>query len=435
MGSGFSAIGDEVYSVGGDGQNGTTYMGGTSMATPQAAGTAAYMWAVNSSLTVDEVVEYLQSTKRAFPTDQSPLCRDRSPSPIIDTYDAVLAAGGADVRLALLDVTESGSFDEQDIEVFLAEWEAADGMLDYSRYDLNGTGQTGGDATDRFDLNHDISFGNVTQTIEGEEVTFNETAVTDEDVLCYYAYSDLYAGSADSRTTLLAERCGSAMGDGSEIYAEDFQNDPNYEISVSSNDRGSVFEWDPDEQNFYVETADGSRSGRWWAFALPPIFDTLTNSQSFEVSFQFNPIKPDWGSYPGFRFVYDDGGDVNDTEGVWAFRLDCRDSIGCSSGTANSRSRFRLSVRGGDAFLSPRIPQMNEWYDVTITYEADLESAQIEILREDGSIFMNKEDIPLMGSERKFNRILLGRSSGGPPQYGNRAEIRVDDIVISKISN
>jgi hypothetical protein len=209
MGGNLSAIGTDVFSFAAGG--GTLHETGTSMSTPQAAGTAAFMWAVNPSLSVGEIVDLINKTAR---TPQVPLqeeCRSEQPAPVIDTYDAVLAAGGDDARLALLDVTESGSFTEADIEIFLEEFEERDGILDYSRYDLNGTGQTGGSATDRFDLNHDLEYGTVTQNIEDNEVDFNERAVTDTDVLCYYAYSDLYSGDQEQRSELLEPICTSSF--------------------------------------------------------------------------------------------------------------------------------------------------------------------------------------------------------------------------------
>jgi hypothetical protein len=208
MGSGLSAIGTDIYSNTpqvGLGEDPKT--SGTSFAAPQVAGTVAFMWAVNPSLEFDELISRLKATTRDSQAEGPGPCSARASAPVIDAYDAVLAAGGNDVREALLDVTESGSFSEQDIEVFLSEWEAADGMLDYSRYDLNGTGQTGGDATDRFDLNHDISFGTVSQNIEGEIIEFDEEVLTDQDILCYYAFSDLYDGDAEARSDLLSGPC------------------------------------------------------------------------------------------------------------------------------------------------------------------------------------------------------------------------------------
>jgi hypothetical protein len=205
MGGNLSAIGTDVLSYGAGRTAGS--LSGTSMATPQAAGTAAFMWAVNPSLGVDDIMYLLNKTAR---TPQVPLqenCRSEQPAPVIDTYDAVLAAGGNDVRLALLDVSGSGSFTEADIKIFLEEFDERDGILDYSRYDLNGSGQTGGSATDRFDLNHDLEYGIVTQTIEGLEIEFTENSVTDTDILCFYAYSDLYSGDHDQRSELLGNLC------------------------------------------------------------------------------------------------------------------------------------------------------------------------------------------------------------------------------------
>lgn len=208
-GGSLSGIGTDVYVLGRDGdQSDTQRMAGTSFAAPQATGTAAFMWGVAPSLSMKQIYERIESTTRDLPETTEPGdCRSAEPAPVIDTYDAVLAAGGDHVRRVLLDVNETGTFDETDIEVFLSEWDERDGQLDYSRYDLNGTGQTGGDAIDRFDLNHDISFSTVSQTIEGEDVTFDEEAVTDADVLCYYSYSDLFGGDHQVRAEMLADLC------------------------------------------------------------------------------------------------------------------------------------------------------------------------------------------------------------------------------------
>ena len=44
--------------------------------------------------------------------------------------------------------------------------------------------------------------------IEGQPVLFDEAAVTDVEILCYYAYSPLFQGDPDARRELLAGRCG-----------------------------------------------------------------------------------------------------------------------------------------------------------------------------------------------------------------------------------
>lgn len=214
MGGTLSGIGTEVWSFSRRNENwndsrearSTT---GTSMATPQAAGLAAYAWAVNPGLTVPELVALMAETTEARRENRTPgfTCNDTYPQPVIDAYAAVLRAGGDNARRALLDVTNTGQFDLGDIERFLEEFEKRKGTLDYSRFDLNGSGRTGGDATERFDLNDDGQYAEIIHLIEDEEVTLNESALTDLDILCYYAYSPLYTGDTSARKERLADEC------------------------------------------------------------------------------------------------------------------------------------------------------------------------------------------------------------------------------------
>ena len=53
----------------------------------------------------------------------------------------------------------------------------------------------------------------MTQQIEGQPITFNENAATDEEVLCYYAYSALYQGDPTRRKELLKGRCDESCED------------------------------------------------------------------------------------------------------------------------------------------------------------------------------------------------------------------------------
>ena len=222
-----SAIGSDVYSFGEclqrnsegrctshKGDSNTSFADGTSMSTPQAAGLGAYVWAVNPNLSVSEVMEIIRGTAERIPTPINPAgtCSDIEANPVIDAYAAVLAAGGDNARIALLDVNEDGEFDENDIEIFLTEFEERNAELDYSRYDLNGSGKTGGNSTERFDLNNSMSYGNLTITIEETEVYFDETALTDEEILCYYAYSDLFNGDSSLRGELLNGICTESNG-------------------------------------------------------------------------------------------------------------------------------------------------------------------------------------------------------------------------------
>jgi hypothetical protein len=90
---------------------------------------------------------------------------------------------------------------------------------DYGRSDLNGDGFTGGSGTEKFDLDRigSTQFGQtvydsiVPQQIEGHTVIFNENALTDREILCYYANSSLYTGDTNARALLLADACQPAI--------------------------------------------------------------------------------------------------------------------------------------------------------------------------------------------------------------------------------
>ena len=127
---------------------------GTSMATPEVAGLAAYVWTLDPSLHDVRVIDILRDTARSLiPNTASDTDRSLMPSAsVIDAYAAVLAtdsdlAGGM-VRSVLLDVADNlgtagsdGRFDEHDVELLLRKFDELDGALDYSRYDLNGDGE------------------------------------------------------------------------------------------------------------------------------------------------------------------------------------------------------------------------------------------------------------------------------------------------------
>ncbi len=221
MGGSLSAMGTDIWSFGdclfeSDGEcivpvsdPRTSYMTGTSMATPQAAGLAAYVWAVNPELSVNDVMDIMFSTSVADTSRNTPgfSCHQQMPKPVIDAYAAVLAGGGENARLALLDVNDDGVFDHHDLRIIIDSLRLRDGALDYSRFDLNGDGFTGGDSTDRFDLDMNSQYTVVWEFIDGEPVSFDESHLTDMDILCYYAWSDLYQGDPDQREESLFGLC------------------------------------------------------------------------------------------------------------------------------------------------------------------------------------------------------------------------------------
>lgn len=241
-----SGIGTDVWSFTATWPGSAT---GTSMATPQAAGVAAWVWSLSPGLTVLQVKELINETTEARminDTDDAG-CNDIYPEPVIDAYAAVLRAGGEDVRRALLDVHETGQFDEQDLQTFVDEFEDSDGDLDYSRYDLNADGRTGGDARDRFDLTMDGQYGQVTFQAKGFDITYNEGSLQDVDILCYYAFSDLYEGDAEVRDEILDQPCGFDDLRKTPIAMDDFATvvqGSSVDINVMINDHNPLYRED-----------------------------------------------------------------------------------------------------------------------------------------------------------------------------------------------
>ncbi|MBK7091473.1 MAG: S8 family serine peptidase [bacterium] len=188
---------------------------GTSMATPQVTGLAAFIWNIRPDLSVNALRDLLQDTWTIGGTG------------ILDGYLCALSLDDdlftAPVRRTLLDVANAfgdsipdGSFDEHDLARFRERLEFFEQLRigipspaqDYSRFDLNGDGFTGGDYATRFDLDVDSppSYGPITQTLQNGTQHFEENTVTDRDILCYYANSPLYQGQdLDVRDSLMIE--------------------------------------------------------------------------------------------------------------------------------------------------------------------------------------------------------------------------------------
>lgn len=195
---------------------------GTSFAAPQVAALAGWLWALSPSLSVDE-------TKATIIN-----CYNGK---WIDAYKAVLSIdhsmASADVRLTLLDVADgsgnigsNNKFDEKDLQMILDSilyYEASRGSMsppwarDHSPFDLNGDGYTGDTmltpSTAPFDLDINTPPGYSTVDVipcdvpSSGDTTLNESAVTDKDILLYYAFSPLYQGNDSVRTELYGRGC------------------------------------------------------------------------------------------------------------------------------------------------------------------------------------------------------------------------------------
>jgi hypothetical protein len=198
---------------------------GTSFAAPQVAGLASYMWLLSTELRYDRPAAV---TRRAIVANTR--------ANVIDAYASVLSLdaatlptpSGAPIRLAILDVDHDGGFTDLDIRAFLEDFYFVDGdgtitrepppldVVTLKETDLNGDGfSTSISRRESVDLDRvgstqfgQTSYGFVSQLIEGQVIRFDETALTDVEILCYYAYSAMYQGNPDARRTLLDGRCG-----------------------------------------------------------------------------------------------------------------------------------------------------------------------------------------------------------------------------------
>ena len=327
-----SAIGTRVWSFSGP-QTGVAQASGTSQAAPQVTGLAAYIWVLDPSLSTTDVKNILTSTARFITPDPQvdPSCSQDTPAPVIDAYLGVLAVDRdfdhAPVRMEILDVANSlgayggnGSFDEKDVEFFLAQIEAgpSDDYKD-SRYDLNGDGRVGGDGKERFDLDMDkLIESQVIQTIGGKEVTFNENAVTDLQVLCYYAYSPLYTGDVQRRAELLPR---SKCEEGKIAFIAD---DGMYVMNPDGSDRKYLGpaggSWSPDGKKYayisggdiFVIDRDGSNLERLTENGL--IYDLKWSPDGTKIAFSSRP----WRSY----YIYvisSDGSYLDQVYNGWTY--------------------------------------------------------------------------------------------------------------------
>lgn len=192
---------------------------GTSMASPAVAGIAAYLWSIRPDLSSFDLNARISNNG----TDGG------SVVPVVDAYAIILTAdqseskAGAPARFAILDVAGGaggkgdGIFNEADLQAFRNALTAngAGATPDNSRFDLNGDGYTGGTGKRFFNLNLNLTSSQaanyektLTRKLGATTVSFDETALTDMEILCYYAYGSLYTGTG-SPGAVIGPQCGS----------------------------------------------------------------------------------------------------------------------------------------------------------------------------------------------------------------------------------
>ena len=217
FGGNIAAPGENIYSLDRDGRVAPVgERSGSSFATPVVAGLATYLWSIAPDLTPQQLkAAMVENAQPVMPSEQSCVS-----APRIDAYKALLSLdqsgvpspAGFPVRFALLDLNGDGGFTETDLQAWAPKVDpaAAATARDWSRHDLNGDGFTGGTGTKAFDLDRSSGSQRAGPTGLAPDTPFpatgrtlDESAVTDADVLCFYAYSALYTGDTLQRKELL----------------------------------------------------------------------------------------------------------------------------------------------------------------------------------------------------------------------------------------
>jgi beta-lactam-binding protein with PASTA domain len=200
---------------------------GTSFSTPQVSGLAALLWVVDGRLSATvrpgprlmdlpaaDTIRLLVGTSVVVPRAVS---ADGGSGRMIDALAAVLSLdrpapitpSSAPIRFSMMDFDANGRFDHVDIEAFATEYfdaatgkpnvpdsqfETATNLL--SEYDLNGDGFVGTFSNTTFDLDPVGStqrgapmLSLVPLTLGTKTIKIDEAAVSDLDIICYYAFT------------------------------------------------------------------------------------------------------------------------------------------------------------------------------------------------------------------------------------------------------
>ena len=266
--SGFSSRNPDIFAVGegveapcattdGECANNITRVDGSSYAAPQIAGLAAYMRSLDPAITgtrIKDIIEFVGFF---------------GPGRIIDAYLAIQpldpSLSNAKVRMQLLDVAgntpasgPNGAFDEQDIQAFLTTYANNQtqgfGSPDYSRHDLNGDGFAGANGTAMFDLDAATPLAITTIGLEIQEQTlsFDESAVSDLDILCYYAYTNLYSGDPAERDGLLTD----CVDNSSTVFLGSFQ--MSGDVGIEDETEYETDTFSTSDGVFFTKTMDAS---------------------------------------------------------------------------------------------------------------------------------------------------------------------------------
>ena len=211
--------------------SGQGVISGSSFAAPQVAGLVVYLWAqddiglrefekqsASKGVTINTILY------SAYDDPARELFSQIDALAAVLTFDGDITTNGdtvAPVRRAMLDFNSDSFFNQDDLSIFADTMDLPTAenpapflpnLNTYNRFNLNGAGGLNGlaDETARFDLDplglptdDPSKYGSLTYTIDNNSIALDENSLTDIEILCYYAYSPLYLGDEQTRSTLL----------------------------------------------------------------------------------------------------------------------------------------------------------------------------------------------------------------------------------------
>jgi subtilisin family serine protease len=215
------AVGTKVHSflrpqkkADGSWESKTGIKSGTSMSTPQVAGTAAYLLALSPTTSTDKIISLLRAGGQA--------ATQTGDATVLDAYAAVLRLdtnlSQAPIRQAILNVgtrrplNQGFGFDDALLILDKLTASTSGKLLDFSSHDLNGDGFTGGEGKAPVDLDLSGTEGRSVPVpsrsnalSKNQTLSMDERLASDIDVLCFYVNSPLFetAAPAASRQRLL----------------------------------------------------------------------------------------------------------------------------------------------------------------------------------------------------------------------------------------
>ncbi len=204
------------------------------------------------------------------------------------------------------------------------------------------------------------------------------------------------------------------------VYVENFSKDPGYNSMKAS----KVY-WDSGAGNYFAEVHDVSYNYEYYLAKSPAFTEKIfPDTNSFIVEFDANPVLPDWGCYPNLTFVNSTRVDV--TADSYPGRSFIQ-KIASWSDFTDKQMVFK-SAPDWEGKKSPTASS-GTWYRFRLKYDAATGKMEWTIINwETGEVFHSST---FKSELEPFDQVIIGDRTGGT-KYGDYAQIRVDNIRVSK---